>query len=316
MNIVSVVVTYNRKDLLVECLNAILNQTVIPNKIIIIDNNSTDGTYDKLKEEGIIHNERMVYKKLDENIGGAGGFHEGMKLSLQYNPDWVWIMDDDTIPTKDCLEQILKVNSEVFNSNDKISFYASSIYGMNGECMNVPSVDVSATENGYPDWYTELSKGIVKISEATFVSLLINADAIKKCGLPCRDFFIWGDDTEFTTRITKYYGSAYLVGNSVAIHKRTIAKSLSIYNEDNKNRLKMYYYKTRNNLLVTKAYKSRKSLFKAIILNYINIIKILFRPKCKYRFAKAGALLKGTNAFIFKKYDYKAFKNRMNLNVY
>lgn len=310
MNIVGVVVTYNRKELLVECLSAILNQTIKPSKVIVIDNNSNDGTYEKLKEEKIIENETIVYQKLEENIGGAGGFYEGMKRSLEYNPDWVWVMDDDTVPTLDCLEQLINAHIETYNPSEKVSFYASCIYGMNNESMNVPDVDVSATQNGYADWYTKLSKGMIKIAAATFVSLLINGDAIRTCGLPCRDFFIWGDDTEYTTRITRNYGPAYMVGKSVAIHKRKNAKSLSIYNEDNKARLKMHYYKTRNNLLVTSAYKSKKSLIKAIILNYINIIKILIKPNCKYRFAKAGALLKGTNAFIFRRYDYKAFKNR------
>ena len=88
------------------------------------------------------------------------------------------------------------------------------------ESMNVPDIDMSSTENGYADWYRKLSNGLIKIEAATFVSLLINGEAIKKCGLPCKDFFIWGDDTEYTTRITRNFGPAYMVGKSVAIHKR------------------------------------------------------------------------------------------------
>lgn len=313
MNIFAVIVTYNRKELLIECVEAILKQTMVPEKIVIIDNNSNDGTFEKLKEKKLIENEKILYKKLEKNIGGAGGFHEGIKYSLDYNPDWIWVMDDDTIPVEDCLEQLIYAHETTVENNEKVSFYASSIYGMENESMNVPDIDMCKTDSGYADWYRKLSNGLIKIEAATFVSILINSEAIQKCGLPCKDFFIWGDDTEYTTRIKRNFGPAYMVGKSIAIHKRKNAKALSIYNEDNKNRLKMHYYKTRNNLIVTNAYKSKKAVIKTIILNYINIVKIIFKPHCKYRFFKAGALFKGTNAFIFKTYDYKAFKNRLKI---
>ena len=313
MNIVAVVVTYNRKDLLVECLNAILQQTYQINKVVIIDNNSTDGTYEKLKEAKILDNkEIIVYKKLEKNIGGAGGFHEGMKLSKQYNPDFVWIMDDDTIPNKDCLENLLKANNLMKEKNEKVSFFASTIYGEKGEFMNVPVIDERPSENGYPDWYKYLNKGIVEIKIATFVLLLINIDAIKTCGLPCKDFFIWGDDTEYTTRITKYYGNAYMVGDSIAIHKRKNARAISIFDEDNPNRMRMHFYKTRNLLIYTNEYQGKMRLIKTIFSDYKDIFKLLFKPGVKYRLKKAGAIFKGVNSFAFKRYDSKTFKNRMN----
>lgn len=313
MDVVAVVVTYNRKDLLIECLEAILRQTYKVNKIIIIDNNSTDGTYEKLQEKKILDKkEIIVYKKLEKNIGGAGGFHEGMKLAKQYNPDFVWIMDDDTIPNENCLEKLVNANNFLKENNEKISFLASTIYGEKGEFMNVPTIDERPSENGYPDWYKYLSKGIVEIKIATFVSLLINAEAIKNCGLPCKDFFIWGDDTEYTTRITKYYGNAYMIGDSIAIHKRKNAKAISIFNEDNPNRMKMHFYKTRNLLIYTNEYQDKMRLIKTICSDYKDIFELLFKSGVKYRFKKASAIFKGVNSFIFKRYDSKAFKNRMN----
>lgn len=222
MDIVAVVVTYNRKKLLKECLESLLEQTIKLDKIIVIDNNSNDNTFEYLKEQDILKNRCIYYKKLDKNIGGAGGFYEGIKLSQQFNPKWIWIMDDDTIPKSDCLEKLINAKNVI---SEKISYLASSIYGMNNEFMNVPNINTDKSESGYPNWYKYLSSGIVRIKEATFVSLLINNEAVKKIGLPMRDYFIWGDDTEYTLRLTKYYGNAYLVGNSIAIHKEKFLSS-------------------------------------------------------------------------------------------
>ncbi len=96
-------------------------------------------------------------------------------------------------------------------------------------------------KNGYPHWYKYLSEGIVQISRATFVSILVSYDAIKKCGLPCKDYFIWGDDSEYTMRISKYYAPAYFVGASVALHKRFNAKKLDIMMENDAHLLEWYW---------------------------------------------------------------------------
>ncbi len=311
MKVIAVVVTYNRKKLLIECLESILNQTYQIDKLILIDNNSNDGTYEELVKNKYIENKKVIYKKLKENIGGAGGFYTGIKESLNYECDWVWIMDDDTIPTETCLEKLIEAKTNKIKE-EKISFLASCIYGEKGEYMNVPQVDVRPDKNGYPNYYKYLKEGLLKINMATFVSILINVEAIKKFGLPCRQYFIWGDDSEYTTRIVKYFGNAYLVGDSIAIHKRTIAKALSIKDEESKNRIRMYYYMVRNNLINTKEYKGKKQVIKLLFENIKIICRILI-TNTKYKFLKIHTINRGIFSFIFKTYDYKEFKNRLKI---
>jgi GT2 family glycosyltransferase len=101
----AVVVTYNRKDLLIKCLDSLTNQSVTPQAIYIIDNNSTDKTEQMLYEnEYITHipdfnkkftnqttiNDILIkYIRLPENTGGAGGFYEGVKEAYEDGYDWV-----------------------------------------------------------------------------------------------------------------------------------------------------------------------------------------------------------------------------------
>lgn len=314
MKVNAVVVTYNRKDLLIECVNAILSQSYKINKLYIVDNASTDGTYDRLVKENIILNKSVKYVHLDKNIGGSGGFYTGMKYAHESKCDWVWIMDDDTIPQKTCLEEMVNSLSEI--KEDKISYLASAIYGAKGEFMNVPSINIEQSNGQYPDWYKYLEKGIVKIKEATFVSLLINDKAILSCGLPVKDYFIWGDDTEYTLRITKFYGKAYFIGKSIAIHKRTIAKQLSLKEENNLNRINFHYYMVRNNLINQKVYYGKMKMYKFLLRKQIESFKILFSIKTNNKIKKFLTIHRGILAFIFKKYDYKAFNNRLNINVF
>lgn len=303
-HVVALVVTYNRKVLLTECLEAILSQTFPVTELIVIDNASTDGTQEHLKEKGILDNPCVKYVRMDTNTGGSGGFYEGLRLSREGTCDWVWLMDDDTIPTANCLEGLIKAKELLYQQGEKISFLASSIYGAEGEFMNVPIVSKKLSENGYGYWYKYLERGLINIDTATFVSLLINADAIAECGLPCKDFFIWGDDTEYTTRITTYYGDAYLVGNSVAIHKRKNAKALNLAYETEKSRIDMYHYLYRNNYIVGIYYKRTKRLakLKAFKSNFICALRFIKQDKGWHKF---WIVLKGTWEGVMQ---YKRFR--------
>lgn len=287
-NIVAIIVTYNRKELLLQCLEAVLGQSYKVKDIILIDNASTDGTYEMLKEKGLL--DIIKYLRMKKNIGGSGGFYEGIKESLLFDDDLVWIMDDDTIPCRDCLENLIISKNILEGNNEKISFLASSVYGENKETMNVPLIDHSTASNGYEKWYNYLEYGMIRIKSATFVSILVERKAVEKCGLPCKDYFIWGDDSEYTLRLTKNYGNAYCVGKSKVIHKRTNAKAIDIRYEENYNRLNLYHYYYRNNLINSKFYKlSDFPILKALIKNVLYLFKI----KGPYKTKKLWQIYRG-----------------------
>ena len=91
--IAACVVTYNRKDKLVKCLHALLNQTYSDFQIIVVDNASTDGTKDAIQE--FIQNNQIRYYNTGKNLGGAGGFNFAIK-NVANKFSYLWIMDDDT----------------------------------------------------------------------------------------------------------------------------------------------------------------------------------------------------------------------------
>ena len=91
MKVVAVVVTYNRKELLKECIEALIKQEYNDCEILIVDNASTDGTKDYINQ--YIKENKIIYKNTGSNLGGAGGFNYGMKEACKLGCDYIWNMD-------------------------------------------------------------------------------------------------------------------------------------------------------------------------------------------------------------------------------
>ncbi len=239
--ICAIVVTYNRKELLVECIEALLKQTYKLHEILIIDNASADQTYERILECKLLENPIISYKNTGANLGGAGGFNFGIKEAYQGKSNLFWIMDDDTIATDTALEELMKV---YINVNDKKLGYL---------CSNVKWTDGNACNMNIPHktdrWIDTVDKGYMEIIKCTFVSVLIKRNVVKRVGLPIKEFFIWGDDTEYTRRITLQGYKAYFAYNSIVVHKMASNSSPNIITDDS-SRLDRHYYRYRNTVYI------------------------------------------------------------------
>ena len=306
--VIALVVTYNRKELLQRCLDAILGQDYPVDRVLVIDNASTDGT-ETLFVEGTKYSSRILYNRMPSNLGGAGGFKKALQLASKLECDWVWLMDDDCIAYPDTLSKLIAASEKVAG---RVSFLASSVFGPDNEPMNVPIVDSSLARNGYADWYRNLDSGMIRIQSATFVSLLISQEAIRNVGLPIGSFFIWGDDTEYTMRLTRYYGQAYMVGRSKILHYRIGAKALDICTETNTTRISNYKYHVRNNLIVARYYQGRMSVFKYFMKKIILCIKVLTeRGDIRLKVSRFNSIMQGCISYLLHRYCLEDLKKML-----
>ena len=289
-SVAAVVVTYNRKEVLRKCIQALLSQTRLPDEIIVIDNASTDGTDQVVSKEF----PQVTYMRLPENTGGAGGFHEGMKLAYKKGHNWIWVMDDDVIAKPTALMNLLKAAYKVPDA----AFLCSRVISTSGNPMNVPNIDLRPSSSYYPDWAKLLDKGLVKVREATFVSLMVRRDTLKDVGLPIKEFFIWGDDTEFTLRATQDK-CAYMVGDSVVVHLRAIEAPPHIINETDIRRIRLHFYHIRNLIYCLRKYGNQKRLLYFVAQKIFLATKILFIGK--YRFLRIKTIMFGLIAGVFFK---------------
>jgi GT2 family glycosyltransferase len=273
--IAAVVVTYNRKALLKECLDALLNQTYPLDSIILIDNVSTDGTPEFLKENCYLDNPKIDYVRLPENTGGAGGFYEGVKRGYEKGYDWLWLMDDDSEPKKDALE----ILSLYFNLENVSALSCLQLdKEMRIDCphrgyfnfKNVFSRIVKSFDE------TDINKDFVEIDHSSFVGLLIKRSSISKIGYPKKEFFIHYDDVEYCIRLRKE-GKILLISKSVIIHKeanRGEGKSFlgKVSYRKSFEKFWLTYYGIRNLTWLGKQYSENKLLF------YFQMIKSMVRP--------------------------------------
>ncbi len=267
--IAAVVVTYNRKELLKECLEGLLNQEYPLEAIILIDNASTDGTPEFLQKNGYLDNPKIDYIRLSENTGGAGGFYEGVKRGCEKSYDWLWLMDDDAEPKADALEKLSRylnyknisaLAGSVILKNNEISYTHRGYFN----CKNILNFIIKSTKLVSDKLY---KNDYIEIDIASFVGILVSTIAIKKIGYPKKEFFIHYDDVEYCIRLRKI-GKILLIPNSLIIHKEEFEKdkiekiflgrkSLRIPY----NKFWITYYRRRNLIWLGKKYSENRLIF-------------------------------------------------------
>lgn len=246
--VVAVVLTYNRLKLLREALSRIERQTYAPARIIVIENGATDGTRDYLRE--LADDERFDIVSLEKNIGAAGGFALGIRRAAALMHDLVWVMDDDVMPEPDALERLVEAHSLLVAEGCPPNLLVSAAVNDAGEPMNVPTIAAEIGPAGYSSWTKRLRYGLMPISQATFVSALIPRVAIERVGLPLAEMFIWGDDIEYTWRLTSA-GGGYIVGRSQVAHLGRHS-AISIHEDMAPSREKLFFYYYRNNMFIAR----------------------------------------------------------------
>ena len=213
--IAAVVVTYNRKSLLTECLDALLGQTRSLDMIILVDNASTDGTPELLDELGYLDNALIDYVRLPQNLGGAGGFYTGIKRGYQAGYHWLWVMDDDAEPEPSALECLCR--SEVTNSPETVAVACKKI-GKDARIQAHHRAWFSERRGLVPVPAHEYAEEQVRIDHSSFVGLAIRSSVITSAGLPRQDFYIWCDDLEYCLRMGQH-GEIWLINSSIIKHK-------------------------------------------------------------------------------------------------
>lgn len=243
MSIIAVVVTYNRRELLkrnIQCLRR--NKPL--SSIIVVNNGSTDGTKDWLDEQTdltVIH---------QSNVGGSGGFYAGIECAYQQGADWIWCMDDDVFPRKDCLEELLKEAG-----NEEVGILAPRrLMEGNVFCHDFQAYNLT---NPFTSMYRKkLSNRTINrstyIQGTAFEGLFIRREVVEKIGLPNKELFIFCDDTDYCLR-------AVLAGFRIIYVPTALMDKEKFFSNDTwseRNRKKKWkrYYQIRNSAYLNHHY--------------------------------------------------------------
>lgn len=242
--IAAVVVTYNRLQLLKDCIESLRQQTRKLDVIMVINNSSTDGTGEWLNDQNdlqIIH---------QDNGGGAAGFYRGMKEAYEKGFDWIWVMDDDVEPGPTCLVEMLSSNEAHNNEYDvlqpsrrytdeNLNWQYGGKFNFSNPFKDEAIHHISDAEFG--------ERRILRFVSFPFEGPMFSRRVIEKVGFADKRFFICYDDTDYAIRVDRAGFKAGLVRDAFLIKKiKPCTTGLSV---DWK-----LYYKVRNQIILDRKY--------------------------------------------------------------
>ncbi|MDF2883704.1 MAG: hypothetical protein K0R54_4264 [Clostridiaceae bacterium] len=299
INFSIVIVTYNRLDLLKECLDNVLAQEYSAKNILVINNNSTDGTMDFLNSLDKRNGQIIIYH-CENNLGGAGGFSIGIQQAVLLSNDWILLIDDDAMINTTFLKNI----AGSIKSHNDIQAFAGVVETNQAidtlHRRRIENKNTLSMTNIQLNEYNNNNEFEVDI--ASFCGLVFNKTLVKKIGIPLSEFFIWNDDVEYSLRIRSV--TKILNVNSARINHKI---HISI-NSDEKNTWK-HYYGIRNMVYLLKIHGTTYGLFIYSLKVLKNILKNIFI--CIYKLDKHYYY----NAIQYYKAFWDGLTNRLGKNV-
>ena len=212
-----VVVTFNRADLLVGMLEALGVMHRQPEAIIVIDNASTDHTRAVL---GDATNVGLEAVHLDDNIGGAGGFHLGVKMAYEQGFDRIWLMDDDVMPAPECLDVLLAQDEACLMSvredtTGALVEKAAMTFDLANPLAIKPKTAMVETTYGTRAAMPER----VELENVAFEGFMIRREVVTRIGLPDPTYFIFYDDCDYAVRARRAGFRIWAIRDAVLVRQ-------------------------------------------------------------------------------------------------
>ena len=294
MRVTAVSVTYgDRADFFKKVLKR-LSEIPEVEKVVLIENQvsaESSATFDKLEREFPI----LMRHKMGYNSGSAKGFFEGIKLALDNDAEFIYLLDDDNLPEPAAISELEKAWNERVTSG--ISPLCLLSYRPDRELYKT-AVD---TNNpfamlGLPNSFLGFSlfkssytlqnfnlKGNVAV--APYGGMFFHRQLIDQIGFPDPSYYLYGDDYDFSYRISEQGGGIFLVQESIVQDLETsfhLNKKKKLDNRYFKSNSKVQlYYTVRNGIRFESKFVTNKLLylFHAAIYLLLLIPMFLLRPK-------------------------------------
>jgi GT2 family glycosyltransferase len=214
MNIYCIVVTYNGAKWVDKCFGSLVNST-IPLKILAIDNGSTDDTLDLLRENFA----SVEVIKTGKNLGFGKANNIGLRIALNDNADFVFLLNQDAWVSPDTIAGLIKHSK----SNKEYGILSPVHLSGAGTCLDY-RFSLCCNEKDCPgflsDVFLKTPKDIYTINFVNAALWLISKDCLLKVGLFDPIFPHYGEDDDYINRVK---GHGFKVGISplfVGYHNR------------------------------------------------------------------------------------------------
>lgn len=222
-NLVSaVVVSWNSKAFLIECLESLTDSAAQPSlEVIVVDNGSTDGSQAAVRERF----PGVVLIDNGENLGFARATNLGIRHS---HGDYVMFVNSDTRVFPGCIEALL----EFMNTHPDVGMASPRIVGRDGRSQHVvgrgPSLrSVFRDALGFQEPRCPCCEGpehdsdagqMVEVELIMLCFTIVRRQAMEKVGLLDEAFFFYGEDVDFSKRFRDHGWRLAFVPGPRAFH--------------------------------------------------------------------------------------------------
>jgi hypothetical protein len=264
--VVIVVLNWNAFEDTYHCIKSLIKVKYKNFSIILVDNNSSDGSYEKLK------NEFTDIKVLQSGWDGgyAYGTNYGAKVALQQGADYVIYLNNDTEVEEDFLDQLMNVfsnydnvgivSSKVFYMHDKTKLYSAGGTFNKFRCTGVNSYQGKDADTH--------GNEIKEINFAEGCCMCIKRAVFEKIGFMNEEYFMYFDEIDYSVKAIKYF-KLYYTPYSKIYHKAGAGitwKDFSAF---------YYYYFTRNRINFYRNFSILWQIYSIIYSILISILKTL-----------------------------------------
>ena len=240
-SVLCLVVTYNGGKTIKETIKSIARQSKTPDKILLIDNASSDGTINIIRSLNIQNLELII---LDSNIGVAGAYNLGIDTATKQNFKWLWIFDQDTICMEDCLDHLLDPVIEGIEEIQKLAALCPTVKSKSFPEINLPSYKWNGKR--FLNIIADNTEELIPVHSSITSGTLYQVKVLQKIRGFREDYFIDFVDHECHMRFNKAGYKMFWV------HKASIFHELGTAKKDSNGEIMFthkpwrYYYMGRN----------------------------------------------------------------------
>jgi GT2 family glycosyltransferase len=280
-----VVLSWNGREDVLECLASLQHMRYEHLTTIVVDNGSTDGTSEAVRERF----PTVELLRSEQNLGFAEGNNLGLRRALELGADFAFVLNNDTELHPDVIAELVAEADRQPRAGAlcPLVYYAEPrdlIWYAGGDW------DPDRSYNGTMAGYGEPDRGqyreVREVGRATGAAMLVPRDVLEEVGLFDAELYLHVEDVEWSLRMRRAGRSIYLVPSAVLWHK----VSRGTGGEASPT---IAYYGLRNELAVCDRYATRTGTRAALRRVTTLAVHIVHVRKARRRLANLRAVLAG-----------------------
>lgn len=212
-----IIVSYNSREFILDCISSIRKFSPKDTEIIIVDNASTDNSVKLIKE----NNAKAFLIENSENLGYAKAVNKGIKKS---RGEFILVLNPDTKITKSSVENLIKFMGE----NKNVGLVGSRLLNPDGSlqpsCYNDQNILNAikqyffGVKGAFQKYYPDTDRP-AEVSAVVGAAMFFRKATAQNVGLFSEKYFMYFEDLDFCREIKRYGLSVYYLPTSVIYHE-------------------------------------------------------------------------------------------------